>query len=660
MAKVPEYEDRLTKFERMCVVKTFREDRTLVAATEYVADALGQRFVESVPLNMDRAWSESHSKCPLICLLSRGSDPTKLIEDLAKKKKIKVLGVSMGQGQEIIARKYMATASQEGQWVLLQNTHLGLNYLTEVEMFLTKEGDNIHEDFRLWITAEPHPAFPIGLLQMGIKITNEAPVGIKAGLRASYQWVTQDMMDAVSRFEWRQMLFIQCYIHSLVQERRKFGPIGWNVPYEFNQSDLSACTQFLQNHCMEMDSKKAPEPNWSTVRYMVSQIQYGGKITDDFDMLLMDTYAEKFFHSQCLKPKFELYTDERSGFPYNVPDAVDIDLFRAYVETLPGQESPEIFGLHPNADLTFRALQVQDAIVTILDTMPKGGGAGGGLSREDMVDKICEDLLSKCPPMFDKEDTKEKCNKLPGGPTMPLTVTLRQEIDRLNIVMKLTKSTLSNLRLAIAGSVALSGDLIDALDALFNARIPATWLKKSWEASTLGNWFTGLLQRFDQLVKWVNMGRPKSFWLTGFFNPQGFLTAMKQEVNRRHAADKWALDDVVMTSTVTHPAREFETLKEVPPEGVYVHGLYLDGAAWSKSGNRLVDAEPKELYNPLPVLHVTGVQARDKPKKDVFECPTYRVKKRTGLNFITTFALRTEDTKSKWVLRGAALLCSKD
>lgn len=48
-----------------------------------------------------RAWAESHSRCPLICLLSPGSDPTKLIEDLAKKKKIKTLGVSMGQGQEV-------------------------------------------------------------------------------------------------------------------------------------------------------------------------------------------------------------------------------------------------------------------------------------------------------------------------------------------------------------------------------------------------------------------------------------------------------------------------------------------------------------------------------------------------------------------------------
>ena len=319
-------------------------------------------------------------------------------------------------------------------------------------------------------------------------------------------------------------------MRQVLQERRKFGPIGWNIPYEFNQSDLSACTQFLQNHTLEMESKKASEPNWSTVRYMVSQIQYGGKITDDFDMLLMDTYAEKYFHQGAMKIQAEMYRDERSGFPYCIPDGQDIDVYRAYIDTLPAQESPEIFGLHPNADLTFRTLQVQDAILTILDTMPKGGGGGGSLSREDIVDKICEELLGKCPPAFDKEDIKDKAAKLPGGSTMPLTVTLRQEIDCLNIVIKLTKSTLSNLRLAIAGSVALSGDLIDALDALFNARIPASWLGKSWLASTLGNWFTGLLQRFDQLSKWINTGRPRSFWLTGFFNPQGFLTAMKQEV----------------------------------------------------------------------------------------------------------------------------------
>ena len=53
------------------------------------------------------------------------------------------------------------------------------------------KAENCHEEFRLWITAEPHPNFPIGLLHMGLKLTNEAPVGIRAGLQASFSWLSQ-------------------------------------------------------------------------------------------------------------------------------------------------------------------------------------------------------------------------------------------------------------------------------------------------------------------------------------------------------------------------------------------------------------------------------------------------------------------------------------
>jgi dynein heavy chain len=345
---------------------------------------------------------------------------------------------------------------------------------------------------------------------------------------------------------------------------------------------------------------------------------------------------------------------------YVVPETSEINEWRAAIERLPAQESPEIFGLHPNADLTFRTLAVADLITVVMSTMPKTGGGGGGKTPEEAVDEICKDLLGKVPVEFNIEVVKELLKKLPGGSTQPLTVHLRQEIDRLNIIIGLTTKTLKDLRLAIAGTIALAGDLVDSLDNLYNAGIPPTWLRKSWESSNIGSWFQGLLLRFDQLNKWLNTGRPKGYWMTGFFNPQGFLTAMKQEVNRKHASDKWALDDVVMASEVTHPPKDFEQLRESPSEGVYVYGLYLEGVSWSGKENKLVDSEPKKLFTPLPVLYVTGVQQKDKKTSNQFEAPCYRVKARTGLNFISTFALRTEDPPSKWVMRGVALLCTID
>ncbi len=78
----------------------------------------------------------------------------------------------------------------QGGWLLLQNGHLALGFLDEL-LASVLETENVHEVFRLWMTTEVHPKFPINLLQASIKYTFAPPQGVKAGVKRTYSTITQ-------------------------------------------------------------------------------------------------------------------------------------------------------------------------------------------------------------------------------------------------------------------------------------------------------------------------------------------------------------------------------------------------------------------------------------------------------------------------------------
>lgn len=281
------YQTTLDGFKKLLLLRSWCLDRTIMTAKQYISESMGPKFAESQILDLDVLLNESDNRTPMICLLSMGSDPSSDIENLARKQKVDIKAISMGQGQEVHARKLLGTYMVNGGWALLQNCHLGLPFMDELLSLIT-DSEVVHDKFRLWITTDVSSKFPINFLQTSIKFTNEPPQGVKAGLKRTYAWYTQDMLDMNSRPQYKPLLYGLAFFHSVVQERRKFGPLGWNIPYEFNQSDLAASVQFVQNHVDEL-APKAPI-SWITTRYMFCEVHYGGRVTDDFDRYVHFNY----------------------------------------------------------------------------------------------------------------------------------------------------------------------------------------------------------------------------------------------------------------------------------------------------------------------------------------------------------------------------------
>ena len=351
----PEHEDipcgysrSLDPFRKLLLVRSWCPDRMLHMAQTYVSSSLGELFIDAPMLDLEAMLAESEPRVPMICILTTCSDPSTKIETLAKQKELDLQSLSMGQGQEIHAAKLLARCMGSGQWLLLQNCHLNLHFCSEL-LDVIMETDYIHPGFRMWITTEVHPHFPINLLQTAIKFTNEPPQGVRASLKRTFADMSQDLFEYSSLSCWPILLYTLAFLHTVLQERRKYGSLGWNLPYEFNQSDLAVCIQCVQNHLDDMDPKKGI--SWPTVCYMLGEAQYGGRVTDDFDKRLLCTFTQLWFSDRLLQPGFDFYKY------YPLPQSSSIKSVTAcldHVSQLPTEDSPEVLGHHANADITYQ------------------------------------------------------------------------------------------------------------------------------------------------------------------------------------------------------------------------------------------------------------------------------------------------------------------
>uniref|UniRef100_A0A8C4WR96 Dynein, axonemal, heavy chain 12 n=1 Tax=Eptatretus burgeri TaxID=7764 RepID=A0A8C4WR96_EPTBU len=646
----PPWASKLSQFQKMIIIRCLRPDKILPAISSFVSENLGKRFVESPPFDLARSYSDSNTTTPLIFVLSPGADPMAGLLKFAKSRGFsgeKFEAISLGQGQGPIAARMIQDGVRMGTWVCLQNCHLAASWMPTLEKICEElKAETCHKEFRLWLTSYPSEKFPVTILQNGVKMTNEPPTGLRMNLLHSYTSdpITED--EFFGGCPGKKLLFGVCFFHALVQERRKFGPLGWNIPYgqwmflwchveKDLHLDLSALPQLFVN-----EYESVP---FEAVSYLTGECHYGGRVTDEWDRRCLLTMLADFLNPRVLEDPDYSYS---SSGDYCVPPRGTHEDYVQFIKNFPLVQHPEVFGLHKNVDISKDLQQTRVLFDSIIQA--QGGSRQGTSGNTDStLNDICADILVKLPEDF---DTEAALRRYPVSYEESMNTVLVQEMERFNNLARSIRGSLQSLKKAIRGLVVMNAELEAVSQSVLLGKVPESWAKCSYPSlKPLGSYITDFLTRLQFLQEWYDTGKPEVFWISGFFFTQTFLTGAMQNHARRYmiAIDLLGFQFEVLTT---------ESSETSPEDGVYITGLFLDGARWNLQ------------YVMSPCIYLVQGKREEIHHGGRYVCPVYKTSERRGMlsttghstNFVIAIALSSDRPVQHWVKRGVALLCQLD
>merc|ERR1711988_791242 len=239
-----------------------------------------------------------------------------------------------------------------------------------------------------------------------------------------------------------------------------------------------------------------------------------------------------------------------------------------------------------------------------------------------------------------------------GGRT-PYVNVFYQETKYMNALVTEIRKSLEVLNLGLLGELQMSDSMEALQTALFENKVPASWTKLAFESlRPLAGWMDNLLQRLKQLMDWqADLMLPKVAWLSGFFNPQSFLTAILQAQARKN---EWPLDKVVVATEVTKKIAP-EEQEQPSKDGSFICGLTMEGARWDIGQQSVSNSLPKEMFFPMPVMLAKAIPVDKAEFKETYMCPVYKTQFR-GPTFVFHANLKTRLPFQKWILAGVACL----
>jgi len=222
------------------------------------------------------------------------------------------------------------------------------------------------------------------------------------------------------------------------------------------------------------------------------------------------------------------------------------------------------------------------------------------------------------------------------------------------------RRTLSTIIKVTQGTASTSAELEEVSVALTQLKVPRLWGSTYPSLKPLGSWTRDLAARVEFFRSWVEDGLPVCWWLPAMTYPTGFLTAVLQVAARTNGV---SIDSLFYETPVLATADKASLSNAYPKDGVYVHGIFLEGATWNFPGCFLEESRPMELLSPMPILHFKPVEGKRKQTKGFYTCPVYMYPVRSGSrerpSYVVSIELRAGRFSADfWTKRGTACLLS--
>ncbi|KAH0571621.1 Dynein heavy chain [Spironucleus salmonicida] len=705
---IGEFEGNLDELQRMLVLRCIRPDRLIHAINNYIGNNIGINYTLPPPFDLGSALGDSAPTIPLIFILSPGTDPTATLINFSKQgrgdraDRLKI--VALGQGQQEIARQAFYDGVKNGYWVLLANVHLSSSFLEELEKMIDDlSRQNVHKDFRLWLSTVASKTFPIGILQNSIKITTEAPAGIRANLANAYNVIENSVINTFAAsneddakrlsnpknpqsltidqkdIAFRKVLFGTAFFYAQLVERRKFGTLGFNIKYPFSQADFETSITFVRKYIENYDVVP-----YEAIRYIVAQIVFGGRLIDELDRRVLICYIDELYNETvCGEEQYQFCPQYEQ---YYIPARGQLQDYKDYINQLPGTDPAALFGQHNNADVFSRRVESALFLSDLLSIQgqveepqqkqdekdkqqeneegeqKKEEKQSSTLSaREERIIQMAKDIMANLP----AEITNLPPTIDPADPNAPMLSVLCQESARFSLLREKISNDMQDVQKGIRGLIGMSQHLDDIANDLSQNRLPVSWNLVYKSTKSLAPWSRDFTKRVEQLQKWANSGHPKCMWLGGLSVPTGYLTSLLQQASRKTGIAIDNLEWGFNITTALDPVRDIQD-SQVPKigDGVFVYDLFLEGAGWNIDNKCLKDSNPMELFVPMPVIKFIPQEQRKKSvkfKAAFYECPVYFYPIRTGTREQPSFMLNAwlavgQNPSEMYVKRGTALL----